>query len=123
MTVRLLKSTVLLIALALVAGKTWGDVLAVDNGTTQVLRFSVLGAKSTVATANLDSPIGITLDASNNVYVVNNGATATSTFTNSVAKFSSTGTPLGFYVTPATSPGNTLNAPLGIASTQRTMGT
>lgn len=91
------------------------DIIAVESGVPDVLRFTPAGVRTTFATANLDSPIGINVDAANNVYVVNNGASSTSTFHDSVAKFSPTGTPQGFFVTPATPPGNTLNAPIDIA--------
>ena len=95
---------------------THADILAVENGIPDVLSFSPTGTRSIFATStNLDSPIGIALDSLSNVYVVDQGVTDTSAHTNSIAKYSPTGTPLGFYVTPSTPPGNTLNAPLDIA--------
>ncbi len=89
--------------------RSQADIIAVENGTPDVLRFTSAGAQSTFATTNLDSPIGVTVGPGNNVYVVNNGTS------NSVAEYSATGTPLGFFVTNATPPGNTLNAPVDIA--------
>lgn len=99
------------------AARADADILAVENGVPNVLRFTPAGAQTTFATANLASPIGINADAAGNVYVVNNNTPSFPTVAPnaSVAKFSPTGTPLGFYVTPATSPGSTLNAPIDVA--------
>ena len=98
------------------AALIWGgaraeaDLLVVERGDADVLRFPE-GSNTpvTFATANLDSPIGIDVDASRNVYVVNHGAS------DSVVEFSPTGSPQGFFVSSATPPGNTLNAPTDIA--------
>jgi len=99
------------------AAQADADILAVENGVPDVLRFTPAGTRTTFATANLASPIGINADAAGNVYVVNNNTVPPPTVAPnaSVAKFSPTGTPLGFYVTPATPPGNTLNSPFDIA--------
>src|SRR5690349_9844104 len=99
------------------AARAEADILAVEAGTPDVLRFTPGGTRSTFATTNLAFPIGINADSAGNVYVVNNNTPSfpTTAPNASVAKFSSTGTPLGFYVTPATPPGSTLNAPVDIA--------
>jgi len=97
------------------AARAEADILAVEFGTPDVLRFTPAGARTTFTTANLDGPIGIKADAAGNVYVVDQGLSASSTFHDSVAKYTAGGAPLGFFVTPATPPGNTLNVPVDIA--------
>ena len=114
-----------LAALLLVTGRAKADLLAVEDQTTgpNVLRFNGAGTQFTFATANLDGPIGIALDSASNVYVTDQGQVPNTGFSNSVAKYSPTGTPLGFLISgvnpPGITPGNgglpILNAPFQTA--------
>ncbi len=114
-----------LTALFLVTGRAQADLLAVEDTTNapNVLRFNSAGTQFTFATANLDGPIGIALDNASNVYVTEEGQVANAGFSNSVAKYSPTGTPEGFLISgvnpPGITPGNgglpLLNAPFQTA--------
>lgn len=111
MSRRILTLPVALAALLLIGGRADASLLVVENGNNDVLSIDAAGAKTTFASTNINNPIGIGLDFSNQVYVVN---------ADSVAKFSASGSPLGFYVAPGTTssgppPGPVLNGPLDIA--------